>query len=221
MSKFNKYARELDAAFKEAREKYSALYEAFTRAKDRLDTANSWFQETYTGERAVKQARAKADFQEAEMALRKDGENIWEAFMLRRSQLGYELAQAIKADNIASPDAVDNNALELLKLGVLTGDDMLAMAEKFDTNPTMLKIIAKYAGEAAQNADRADRGIFYAVADGCKNGSGKIMRAWEELASTTNYCSGIGGGERKRDARFAVHMAEKWEELANALIENF
>ena len=220
MSKFNKYARELDAAFKEAREKYSALYEAFTRAKSRLDTANTWFQETYTGERAVKQARAKADFLEAEKAL-KDGENIWEAFMRRRDQIGRELAQAVKAGNVASPDAVDNNALELLKLGVLSGDDMLAMAEKFDSNPTMLKIIAKFAGEAAQDRGRSDRGTLYAVANKYRNGVSETMRAWESLVVGSNYHSGIGGGSRRRQPSHAVAMAEKWEECTAALIENF
>lgn len=221
MSKYNSYARELDKAFKEAREKYAELVSNYNAAKSRLNSANAQFKETYTGERAVKQARAKADFMEAEDALRHKGDEIWDSFMLNRKQLGNELAQAVKAGNMASPDGIDNNALELLKSGILTADEMVAMAGKYDSNPTMLRLIGKYAGEMAEKAERADRGTLYILADECKNGSGKVMRVWEDLVSATNYCSGIGAGDRRREAQFAVKMGEHWEKFTANVIENF
>ena len=48
------------------------------------------------------------------------------------------------------PLTMDSNALELLKSGVLTSDDYAAFMEKYDSNPTMLKLLAHYAAEAAK-----------------------------------------------------------------------
>ena len=221
MSKYNSYARELDKAFKEAREKYAKLVSNYNAAKSRLNSANAQFKETYTGERAVKEARAKAEFLEAEEALRIDGKKVWDAFMQRRDQTGRELAQAVKAGNMASPDGIDNNALELLKSGILTADEMVAMAGKYDSNPTMLRLIGKYAREMAEKAERADRGTLCILADECRNGFNKVMRVWESLVSTTNYCSGIGAGDRRREPQVAVKMGEHWEEFTANVIENF
>lgn len=222
MSKYNSYARELDKAFRKARDEYAELVHAVDMAKSKYNTANAGFAETYTGERAVKQARAKADLLEAEEALRNRGDNIWREFYHSRDELGRELEKQVKADNMATPEDVDPNAIELLKSGVLDADEMAALAVKYDRNPTMLKLVGKYAHEMAQNAERHDRGKLYTIANNCKDGAGSVMRAWDKLATDASYCTGGGyNGERRRSPGHAVAIGAKWEELCGAAIEAF
>ncbi|MBQ9732784.1 MAG: hypothetical protein IJV74_00955 [Clostridia bacterium] len=226
MSRYNSYARELDKAFRKARNEYAELVNAVDMAKSKYNAANAGFAEVYTGERAVKQARAKANLLEAEEALRNRGDSIWREFYLVRDNLRRDLEKQVKADNMATPEDVDPNAIELLKSDILGADEMVALAEKYDANPTMLKLIAKYAGEKAMNSKNEltshERTVLYAVAGVCKDGGGSVMRAWDSLAKNSNYCSGGGhDGNRRRSPGHAVAMGEKWEELCGAAIESF
>ena len=59
----------------------------------------------------------------------------------------------------ANPDAIDPNAVELLKTGVLGAYDFCSLADKHADNPTMLRIIEKYAKEAANNANACGKSV--------------------------------------------------------------
>jgi hypothetical protein len=57
----------------------------------------------------------------------------WDNFKATRRTIRAELEQAVRAANIANPDAIDNNALELMKTGVLSPADYSAFMERFDS----------------------------------------------------------------------------------------
>ena len=141
MSKFNTYAQQLDAAFKTARGEYVEAYQCFQQAQQANCRANAWTPNESAAEKQVKTARAALALHDAEAAFTEASARVWGDFKTTRRMLRADLEQEVRAANLANPDAIDSNALELLKSGVLTSDDYAAFMEKYDSNPTMLKLL--------------------------------------------------------------------------------
>lgn len=214
MSKYNSYARNLDAAFRAARDEYTAVYNELTKAKENASAA---------GLDAVKKQIATLQLQEAENKMRTETERIWTAFDAKAADLRRALEKEVQTSNLADPSAIDSNAVELLKTGVLTVDDYFSFADRYSENPTMLKLIGYYAKEAADGTDdRKDRVALTVLAQDCAKGTGKTLKAWDDLMTTVNYCSGRGGtGSRRQTPGVVAHMGEWWDELSGEIIENF
>lgn len=150
MSKFNGYAKKLDeqarAAFKAYRDAEAAYKKAEQKARE-YPQRNGMVNADY----AAKSARAQADFLEAkqayETARRTFRESDTQFNAMRR-----ELAAAIDDAYSADPAQLDTATLELLKSGILTGSEYAKLLEqaKAASNPTMVRMIGRYAGEAAK-----------------------------------------------------------------------
>lgn len=140
----------------------------------------------------------------------------------QRAELRAGLQKELRADGAASPDAIDGNALELLKSGIMTPDDYYALLDKYDNNPTMLRMIGKYAQDAADDMtdDRAARGALLQVSQACKDGQSSVMRTWDGLSQIVDYCSGQAHG-RKGSPGYVISMGKWWEQLAGESVENF
>ena len=221
MSQYNQYAKKLDAAFKAARDEFSAAYTNLQKAKQDNDAVQAWQQETYRGENELRRQIAKADLLKAEQALKATEARVWADFDREKATIRVDLEKAVRANSAANPDAVDANALELMKSGILTADDYFSLAEKYDSNPTMLRLIAKWAKETADDkgADPKMRGALYMLADQCRNGRNIIMRSFDDLCQISDYCSGRAGG--RYSSGHTASMADKWEQLSAAAIEGF
>lgn len=181
------------------------------KAKQDNDAAQAWQQETYRGENELRRQIAKADLLKAEQALKATEARVWADFDREKATIRVDLEKAVRANSAANPDAVDANALELMKSGILTDDDYFSLAEKYDSNPTMLRLIAKWAKGTADDkgADSKMRGALYMLADQCRNGKNSIMRNFDDLCRISDYCSGRAGGRYNSD--HAATMAGKWE----------
>lgn len=214
MSQYNHFAKDLDAAFKAARDEYAAAYNAVEQARKAMQDA---------GTDALKKQITTLQFQEAENNLRKETTRIWTGFDAKAADLRRELEKEIQTSNLADPSAIDSNAVELMKTGVLTVDDYFAFADKYDGNPTMLKLIGHYAKEAAGNADdRKDRVASTVLAQDCAKGVGKALKAWDSMMTAANYCSGRGGsGNRRNTPGVTLSMGEWWEQLSGEIVESF
>ena len=214
MSKYNSYAQRLDIAFKAARDEYAAAYNAVEQARKAMQDA---------GPDALKRQIATLQLQEAENSLRKEAARIWTEFDAKAADLRRALEKEVQTSNLADPSAIDSNAVELLKTGVLTVDDYFSFADRYSENPTMLKLIGYYAKEAADGTDdRKDRVALTVLAQDCAKGTGKTLKAWDDLMTTVNYCSGRGGsGSRRQTPGVVAHMGEWWDELSGEIIENF
>lgn len=214
MSKYNSYARNLDAAFRAARGEYTAVYNELTKAKENASAA---------GLDAVKQQIATLQLQEAETKMRQEAARIWTEFDAKAADLRRALEKEVQTSNLADPSAIDSNAVELMKTGVLTVDDYFGFADRYDGNPTMLKLIGHYAKEAADSADdRKDRVALTVLAQDCAKGAGKTLKAWDSLMTAANYCSGRGGsGNRRTTPGVTLSMGEWWEQLSGEIVENF
>lgn len=227
MSKFNTYAQRLDSAFKEARDSYAAAAGRLDAAKKEDQLANNWFQETYVGERERRQARAKAGLLAAKEDFKVEARRIWNEYDAKANAIRTEFLAAVRANGLASPDDVDANALELLKSGVLTPEDMEGFANRFDSNPTMLKLISKYASDAAEKAKTSGKHADYmklvSVVAATKDGSGQAVREWDKLAEVAMYCSGRArrGDMTVTDPDSVVSMGTKWEEITAESIGKF
>ena len=171
MSEFNHFAKELDAAFRTARSEYAAVYDELTKAKENASAA---------GLDAVKKQIATLQLQEAENKMRTETERIWAAFDAKAAELRSALEKEVQISNLADPSAIDSNAVELMKTGILTVDDYFGFADRYDGNPTMLKLIGHYAKEAADSADdRKDKVALTVLAQDCAKGTGKTLKAWD------------------------------------------
>lgn len=214
MSEFNHFAKELDEAFRTARSEYAAVYDELTKAKENASTA---------GLDAVKKQIATLQLQEAEKKMRQETGRIWSVFDAKAAELRRALEKEVQTSNLADPSAIDSNAVELMKTGVLTVDDYFGFADRYDGNPTMLKLIGHYAKEAADSTDdRKDRVALTVLAQDCAKGTGKTLKAWDSMMTAANYCSGRGGnGNRRTTPGVTLSMGEWWEQLSGEIIENF
>ena len=214
MSEFNHFAKELDAAFRAARSEYAAVYEELAKAKENASAA---------GLDAVKKQIATLQLQEAEKKMRQETGRIWTEFDAKAADLRRALEKEVQTSNLADPSAIDSNAVELMKTGVLTVDDYFSFADRYSENLTMLKLIGHYAKEAADSADdRKDKAALTVLAQDCAKGTGKTLKAWDSMMTAANDCSGRGGsGNRRTTPGVTLSMGEWWEPLSGEIIENF
>ncbi len=211
MTKYNSYARRLDEAFRAARQEYVEAWDKFQAAKDA---------KSMSGGDLLQRQRAKLNYQEAERAFKEAETRIWTEFNRQRAELREKLESEVRGAALADPDTVDTNGLELLKSGILSADDYYALAEKYDDNPTMLRLVAKYAKNAANDMQGKDRGAMLQLASVCGNGQGKTMRAWDELSHVADYCSGQSR-DRRDTPTHTISMGKWWEQLGSEILENF
>ena len=213
-TKYNHFAKELDAAFRTARSEYAAVYDELAKAKENASAA---------GLDAVKKQIATLQLQEAENKMRTETERIWSVFDAKAAELRSALEKEVQTSNLADPSAIDSNAVELMKTGVLTVDDYFGFADRYDGNPTMLKLIGHYAKEAADSADdRKNKVALTVLAQDCAKGTGKTLKAWDSMMTAANYCSGRGGsGNRRPTPGVTLSMGEWWEQLSGEIVENF
>ena len=224
MSQYNKYAQRLDTAFKTAREEYMEAWNQLQAAQKANTDAQAWRAETYRGENDLRRQRARAQLLEAEHTFKAAESRVWAEFDRQKEAIRRDLESEVRATSTVDPDAIDTNALELLKSGILTADDIFSMVDKYDSNITMLRLISKTAKELAddKNTDTATRGQLYMLCSRIRNGRNSTMRNFDDLVEISNYCSGRGGGGTQRTTpAHTVAMAGKWEELASTAVENF
>ena len=223
MSRYNTYARQLDAAFRSARDEYAAAYDNLVQAR-RADTdAKAWRPNDTAEDKQLRTATAALNLSKAEAEFKIADGRIWSEFDMKCKELRKELEKDVQKNSLANPDAIDANALELLKSGALTVEDYYSFAERYESNATMLRVISKYALDASENADDTkDAAALRILSDNCKTGMGTVLRAWNELEGLAGYCSGRGGSRNAPTSPdFAISMGKWWEELAGQVIENF
>ena len=224
MSKYNQYAQHLDTAFKMAREEYMNAWNKLQAAQKANTDAQAWRAETYRGENDLRRQRARAQLLEAEHTFRATESRVWAEFDRQKEAIRRELESDVRASSTVDPDAIDTNALELLKSGILTADDVFSLVNKYDANVTMLRLISKHAKELAddKNTDAKTRGQLYVLCSQIGNGKNSTMRNFDDLVEISNYCSGRGGGGTQRTTpAHTTAMSQKWEQLSGDMVSNF
>ena len=223
MTKYNVYAKQLDAAFRTARDEYAKSYAELQAAQQANVDAGAWRPDDDAANKQLRVATTALELNKAEAAFKITEIKVWPEFDAKCKELRKELEKDVQKDGLANPDAIDANALELLKSGALTVEDYYSFAERYESNATMLRVISKYALDASENADDTKDAVALRIlSDNCKTGMGTVLRAWNELEGVASYCSGRGGSSRTAiDPTHIISMGKWWEELAGQSIENF
>ena len=140
---FSQYIDDVDKIIKEAVHKHDMASIALADARTRNEKAQA--NREYSRDKKTVEAAA---YREAERDYKKEVESIQidmeKSFKALRQSLVKHIAQYTAAD----PEKVDQNAVMLLSSGAMRDTDLVAMANKYWNNPTMLKLIA---GEAEKN----------------------------------------------------------------------
>ena len=216
MSKFNSYAKRLDeqakAAFKAFRDAEAAYKKAEAKAKE-YPPRNGFVDANY----AAKSARAQADFLEAKQAF----DAARRAFRDSDTQFNgmrRELAAAIDDAYSADPAQLDGNTLELLKSGILTASEYTKLLEqaKAANNATMVRMIGKYAGDAAKARgeshgmnDREATALRLAEYNSRSYTGGDRLESFDNMVNLYHRCTNNPA------------MIDHWDELNGEIVERF
>lgn len=136
----NKYIEKVDDAARQHLRKIAYAYKDLERAEKLVKEA-----EQSRVERRILNARGELlDAQDAVKKARNEAVAAMDQLRVMRN----ELVQDAAARNTVNPEAVDMAALELMKSGIMQARDYDAMLNKYGSNPTMTRLISKYAGDA-------------------------------------------------------------------------
>lgn len=216
MSRFNIFAQRLDeqakAAFKAFRDAEAAYKKAEAKAKE-YPPRNGFVDANY----AAKSARAQADFLEAKQAY-ETARRTFRDSDTQFNAMRKELAAAIDDAYSADPAQLDSNTLELLKSGILTGSEYTKLLEqaKAASNATMVRMIGKYAGDAAKARgeshgmnDREAQALRVAEYNSRLYTGGDRLEAFDNMVSLYHRCTNNPG------------MIDHWDEFTAETVENF
>ena len=214
------YLKELDAAFKAARETYMEAYTKYEKAESGRKSAAAWKPEEYTGQNEARKFKAEADFREAEANLRKVCGTAWGGLQTTVDKLRRELAEDMARAGAVDPDAVDMNGVKLLELGGLSAADFTAMYDRYTGNHTMQRMVISQARKAAagmkdNNQERQTLNVFCYAHRSAEN---DVAQRFDALADIADVCSGRIMNGTGRDIKYPHIISQRWEELtANIL----
>lgn len=214
MSKFNKYAKRADEIVKAAFEEYRNAAAAHIDAEEQVSKLKD--QQKSDGaspQLSAKIARAEADLIEAKAAYRnapRELEKRMRDLEKIRKELEAELAEALSAD----PAQLDTNTLELMKSGILTASEYAKLLDAAQNagNPTMTRLIGKYAADAAKAyrpGDEEARVLNVVVARSRQDNGSEYLKAFD-------YMVDVYGRAVRNPAMIAM-----WEELTANVVEAF
>ena len=216
MSKFNIFAKRLDEAFRKSCSENNAAFHALEWAQQASRDANAWKPGDSAEEKQASIDCAAVKLHDAEATFSEVSARIWDNFKTTRHTIRAELEQAVRTADIVNPDAINNNAVELMKTGVMTSADYAAFVKKYGNNPTMLRLISHYSAAAAKAQDgSSEAAALNAISNACQSWKDEILQKFDDLS---DYCGDITGHEEPDEVS---RMSEKWDELSLNAVKNF
>lgn len=191
MGRFDKYATKFDLIIRGALAEMDKAEKAEREAKKELDNYPP-----RTGavpaEYQAKQARAKANHLEAVAALKNARDNVPYNCMMDVKELREKLEKALFEGFAANPAAVDMQAVELLKSGILKPDEYMHLVNDAlaQGNYTMVRMIAHIAEERAKTEQSEDKArALRAVGNAGKaDYPAQYLKAYDDLTDIAKRC---------------------------------
>lgn len=216
MSEFNIFAKRLDEAFRKSCSEYNAAFHALECAQQASRDANAWKPGDGAEEKQTRIDCAAVKLHDAEASFNEASARVWDNFKTTRRTIRAELEQAVRTADIVNPDAINSNALELMKSGAMTSVDYAAFVKKYGNNRTMLRLISHYSAEAAKAQDNSGEAVaLNAISETCQSWKGKVLQKYDDLS---DYCGNITGHEEPDEVS---RVSKKWDELSLNAVENF
>ncbi len=209
MGKYNKYAQDLNKAFIKARKSYKEEADAMAIAERFLGS----------GQNEHEIALSHMRYQETKAEFRRANHKVWNDFNLEAKRIRRELEQQLERDNMADPNAVDSNAIELIKTGMLSPNEYRNIAASHKDNPTMVKLIEYYATQQAENTkDNSKKADYNLVASELRGLQIATLEKFDAIVNLADYCSGHGTQGRTESYDYVLSMASQWESLTGDAI---
>lgn len=209
MSKFNHYARKLNEIVKTAFAKYQSAEQDYLKAERS-------YKELRPDADTIAKAKAmiaKEDAQDALVKARSEFEDARREIAELRRGLEKDISETFAAD----PEMLDSNTVELLRSGILTASEYRRLFDKAkqESNPTMARLIAKYAGNRARESKgngRADENTALLLGierEGGYCSGNDYLTAFDSLVTVFTKC------------QRSPAMITSWNELTENVVEKF
>lgn len=191
----NDYARKADGIARNAFAKYRKAEKIYQEAEKRVKEYPERFG-VVSYDYQMKSMKAKADLQDAK-ELYKTAKREFENSKGDMWKVRKELAAEIEEVFSANPDHVDRNTVELLKSGIVNADEYqrLIQKAKADGNPTMTRLIGKYAGIAAKersekygDSDAEAQALRVVEYDSRLNTGEEYLESFDNMIEIYNKC---------------------------------
>ena len=213
MSKFNTYARRVDEMARKIFAEYRAAEENLRKTQDKYREYPQRVGPVDV-DYAAKSARAMADYQEAQQKFHQVQTGM-KSHSDEIDVIREELAAELEAEYCADPAQIDAAMLELLKSGIMKGHEYARFMDNAEAagNTTMMRIIGKYAEEAAKAVAESDRQLA------------------AQLRRVANRVAQCGGQDTLKQFDYLVFtfkrtmnnpgMIRNWDELTSEVIKEF
>lgn len=211
MSQFNTYVQQVNDIAQASFEQIQDAEKAYKAAESRRNATP--LKKGLGYEYEAKAARAEADYREAKAAYDKIARALPDQTRAEVAKVRAKLEKAVNDFYAADPKALDANTMELLRSGILRPAEYARLFDAADqgNNATMVRIIAQYAGNAAENAksDEDARQLRYIASRGRNVDGRHYIEGFDSLADTLD-----------RSLR-RPYLIPKWDELTANIRENF
>jgi hypothetical protein len=188
MSKWNSYGKRLN----EIVERGTKAYREAEKALKDAEKEKKEYPQKYgivDASYAAKSARAEANYLEAKEKM-KAARNMLTRGQTEIANLRKEFAAAVDKESVLDASKVDANSLELLKSGIMTVNDYTKMFEdaKASGNHTMMRLVGKYASEAAESEKdyRKSASLRVLGVESKKTGASECLDAFDVCADCYN-----------------------------------
>lgn len=217
MSLFTEFAKKVDKLARDTFTEYKEAEAALKKAEDKARQYPERSSGNVTPEYLARSARAKADLLEAQGAIHAAQKNM----NARNSDIAAirkELATALRSEYSAKTSELDSATLELLKSGVLRGDEYAKLLHdaQEEQNYTMSRLIGHYAADSAEKAaktygetDQRVRELRVVAYQGNTDGVDNKLAQFDVLADVFRRTSNNPA------------MISHWQELTGEIIEAF
>lgn len=219
MTKFNKYASELDKIARAAFAEYQTAQERLSRA----ETQRKQYpmrQGAVTADYTAHSARAQADYAEAVAEVERVRRKMQEGeYQQQIANLRADLAAKVRDTYSVDPAQIDEKTLALLQSGIMGVSDFERLMNHAvnEGNITMLRLACKYAGDAADKRvantmygnDDISKQLRALSMTGDQYTGSAIIEGFDSLSYTFNRCA------------YNPFMISAWDEMTAGMVERF
>ena len=203
---FHSFLEDLQTIYKEEVANYNAVQTAFSIAEKDYNATMA----DRTAPEHIKLI-ARGDYERAKLVFEQNRMKAQDSYNNRVRTLRQQMAEFTADVYRATPDRIDQSAMQLLNTGIMSADEMEHLANKYLDNPPMMRIIGQYAMQKAESFGTfdADKARNYRVL-GHKLGSvsdgGEALKGFDAMADFGR--NGLG-----KDAVIARAHEKHWDRL--------
>ena len=224
MSIYNIFARQLQDAFKSARSKYNEAFKKMDDAEKALNKLLKDNKAKLADDYEIKVLHKKLAYNEAKQEFDKIADynnGVWADFAKEKARISKDFHNDLTAHHLITPQGLDANAVELLKAGILTSADYNNLAQTYANNPTMLKMISKYALEASKkDVPVVERRELEVIAHNTESGKTMLERNWDALLANADILSGQSH-EMHPSPSYVCEISKNWESIVGEVVLTF